>query len=117
MFVGITGVTFVDYFILRKENLTPAHLFMRAPHTQYWFWGGVNWVAVIVSLLSVGLYLYLYNPVTTAMHPFAHLAGAGIPTMVAAGVVYYVAMILFVIPSGRGGYGGDVEATEVVPSL
>lgn len=39
MFVGITGVTFVDYFILRKETLAPAHLFTRDPASQYWFWG------------------------------------------------------------------------------
>ncbi|MDK4731998.1 cytosine permease [Rhizobium sp. CNPSo 3490] len=120
MFVGITGVTFVDYFILRKETLAPAHLFSRDPSSKYWFWGGVNWVAVIISVLSVALYLYLYNPVTTAMHPLAHTLGAGIPTVVVSGIAYYLIMRMLVIPSGKGGYkqaGSATTSPEVIPTL
>lgn len=118
MFVGITAVTFVDYFILRRERLLPAHLFTRSRASAYWFWGGVNWVAVVISLLSVALYLYLYNPVTAQMHAFAHLFGAGIPTMAFAGIAYFIAMKLIVIPAGKGGYAESAApATEVLPTL
>ncbi|OBR53232.1 hypothetical protein A6456_09275 [Paraburkholderia tropica] len=103
MFVGITGITLVDYFVLRKEQLDPAHLFA-TKGSKYTFWGGVNWVALAVTALSTWGYLWLYNPVTSASaEPFKYL-GASIPVMVLSGIVYYVATKLIVIPLKKGSY-------------
>ncbi|MEM5372088.1 cytosine permease [Paraburkholderia azotifigens] len=103
MFVGVTGVTLVDYFFLRKEHLDPAHLFATAG-SKYSFWGGVNWVAVAITVLSTWGYLWLYNPVTSAMaEPFKYL-GASIPTIVLSGVAYYVATKIVLIPLRKGSY-------------
>jgi hypothetical protein len=54
------------------------------------------------------------------MHPLAHTLGAGIPTVVVAGMVYYLIMRMFVIPSGKGGYKQAAAADpspEVIPTL
>ena len=103
MFVGVTGITFVDYFVLRKEHLDPAHLFA-IKGGKYVFWGGVNWAAVIITVLSTWGYLWLYNPVTMAMAwPFKYL-GASIPTTIFAGVAYYLAAKWVLIPLRKGSY-------------
>lgn len=60
MFVGVTAITLVDYFFLRKEQLDPAHLFA-TKGSKYEFWAGINWVAVVVTILSTWGYLELYN--------------------------------------------------------
>lgn len=118
MFVGITGITLVDYFLLRKERLEPEHLFSRDPRNIYWFWGGVNWVAIVISLGSIALYLWMYDPVAASMNAYAGYLGAGIPTMILAAVVYYVAMRAIVIPSGIGGYREAREPSpQIVPAL
>ena len=103
MFVGVTGITFVDYFVLRKEHIDPAHLFA-VKGGKYAFWGGVNWAAVIVTVLSTWGYLWLYNPVTMAMAgPFRYL-GASIPTTVFSGIAYYLAAKWVLIPLRKGSY-------------
>jgi NCS1 family nucleobase:cation symporter-1 len=103
MFVGVTGITLVDYWILRKERLDPAHLFA-ATNGKYAFWNGVNWVAVVVTALATWGYLELYNPVSGAMSDSFKFFGASFPTIVFAGVSYYFAAKLFIIPFGKGSY-------------
>ncbi|WAH55318.1 cytosine permease [Pseudomonas silvicola] len=103
MFVGISGITLVDYFFLRRQRLDPASLFAKQGG-HYAFWGGVNWLAILVSIAATALYLWLYNPVTSAMAaPFRYL-GASIPTIILAGAVYYLAMRLLAMPLRKGGY-------------
>ncbi|MDR5799153.1 MULTISPECIES: cytosine permease [Caballeronia] len=107
MFVGITGITLVDYFFLRKERIDPAHLFASSG-SKYTFWGGVNWIAIVITGLSVLLYLWLYNPVTSATaEPFKYF-GASIPVVVLSGFVYYIATKVILVPLALGGYREDV---------
>ena len=104
MFVGVTGITLVDYFVLRKERLDPAHLFATTG-SKYRFWGGVNWLAIVITALSTWGYLWLFNPVTSAMaEPFKYL-GATIPVTLLSGVAYYFAAKTILIPMRKGGYG------------
>jgi purine-cytosine permease-like protein len=39
LFVGLSAVLFVDFFVLRRELVMPAQLFAVRPGQQYWFWG------------------------------------------------------------------------------
>ena len=109
MFVGICGITLVDYFLLRRQKLDVPGLFSRSKRGPYWFWGGVNPVAVIVALGSIAFYLAMYDPITLETHFAFKYFGAGLPTMVLSGLVYWVAMRLLVIPAGKGGYKDDAE--------
>ncbi|MCA8494934.1 cytosine permease [Burkholderia arboris] len=103
MFVGVTGITFVDYFVLRRERLDPAHLFA-ANGGKYAYWRGVNWVAIAITALSTWGYLWLYNPVRgTTAEPFRYL-GASVPCVILSAIAYYVAVKLIVIPLGKGAY-------------
>jgi purine-cytosine permease-like protein len=116
MFVGITGITLVDYFILRRQKLDVPGLFSRNKNGPYWFWGGVNWVAVAVALGSIAFYLWLYNPITLEVQPVFQYFGAGLPTMVLSAIVYWATMRLVVIPAGKGDYGTQAAASpETLP--
>ncbi|WP_166618293.1 cytosine permease [Paraburkholderia madseniana] len=108
MFVGVTGIMLVDYFFLRREQLDPAHLFA-IKGGKYEFWGGVNWIAVVITGLSTWGYLLLYNPVTSdSSEPFKYL-GASIPMVVFSGLAYFIAVKVIIIPLHKGGYGAGAR--------
>jgi purine-cytosine permease-like protein len=115
MFVGVTGITLVDYWILRRQKLDLPGLFSRNRSGPYWFWGGVNWIAVAISLASIGLYLWLYNPVTLHTQSVFAYFGAGMPTMIISGLVYWAAVQLLAKPMGVGGYNLSSAELSVSP--
>ena len=92
LFVGLASVLFVDFFFLRRERVVVAQLFEAQPGGLYWFWGGVNWIAVAVVGGSVALYLCLFDPVTLRAAPVFRYAGASIPTIAASCALYYTLM-------------------------
>jgi NCS1 family nucleobase:cation symporter-1 len=103
MFVGVTGIVLVDYYVLRKERLDVAHLFATG-RSKYQFWGGFNWIAIVITFASTWGYLKLYDPVTGAMNPWFRYLGASIPTVVISAIAYYIAMKLLALPFGKGSY-------------
>jgi NCS1 family nucleobase:cation symporter-1 len=117
IFVGITAVAGVDYLILRNQRVSLQQVFVPNARGCYWFWGGVNWVAVLVIVGSCALYLWLFDPVSLRVHGPFRWVGASIPSVAAAALVYYVLMRLFIMRSSRGGYRTQVttgaEAVEV----
>lgn len=101
--MGIASVMFVDYLILRREQLDVRHMFNASPKGKYWFIGGVNWIAVLTTFASIAFYLWLYDPISLrTQHAFVYL-GAGIPTMFITGLLYYVLMKALVV-SRMGAY-------------
>lgn len=112
MFVGITGITLVDYFILRRQRLDVPGLFSRNRSGPYWFWGGVNWIAVTIALGSIWFYLWLYNPITLKTQPEFKWFGAGLPTMVLSGLIYWLVMRLVVVRTGIGDYPDAATASR-----
>jgi nucleobase:cation symporter-1, NCS1 family len=113
MFVGVTGIMLSDYFILRKEVLNPVYFFS-GNVGQYAYWGGVNWVAVVVTAVSAAGYLYLYDPVSFKAKPAFFVLGASIPTILFSAVAYYVAARWILAPLGKGGYAGPLnQATNI----
>jgi nucleobase:cation symporter-1, NCS1 family len=109
MFVGVTGITLVDYFFLRREHLDPAHLFA-AKGGKYEFWSGVNWIAIAITIMSTWGYLELYDPATSASSGLFKYLGASIPTVVLSGFAYYLATKFVLIPFRKGSYTEDSKA-------
>ena len=106
LFVGLGAVLFVDFFVLRREQVVPAQLFAAQRGQYYWFWGGVNWVAVVVVAGGTGVYLWLFDPLTLRAGVWFRYAGAAVPTVVISSLAYYLVMMILVIPRGIGGYRG-----------
>lgn len=114
IFAGIVGVTLVDYFVLRRQRLDIAHLYAHSANGKYWFWGGVNWVAVAVTAASMWLYLWMYDPITLETQPAFQVLGAGLPTILVSALVYYALSRLISIPLGKGGYPAHSEVAGAV---
>lgn len=114
IFSGFTAICFVDYFILRKQVLNASHIFTHSPLGKYWFWGGVNWIAVIVSVAAVVIYTLPYDPISLAVKPWFRFMGAGIPATILSALAYYVLMRVLVLPMGKGGYAARVGVDGAV---
>lgn len=104
MFVGIAAVMLTDYLVLRRQVVLPAHLFVKNHQAAYWFWGGVNWVAMATIALGIIVYLVLFDPLSLQVGPSFRYVGATIPTLVICILTYYLAMRLVIATSYRGGY-------------
>ncbi|GAB3626220.1 hypothetical protein PTE30175_00783 [Pandoraea terrae] len=104
IFIGLSGVMLTDFWILRRQFIAPEHLFVADSSGCYWFWGGVNWVAIAVIAVSAAFYLYIYDPITLRAGDAFQFFGAALPVVAASGALYYVLAKFIVIPSGRGGY-------------
>lgn len=106
---GIAAVTIVDFFILRRSQIDVRAVFdEQLGHEKYGYWGGVNWVAIVVVAVAFWFETqYLLDPISLEYRqPFA-IMGASIPTMLGAGLLYYVVMRFLVVPRGIGDYPGS----------
>lgn len=88
MFVGMAAVLIADYFVIRRQQVELAHLYARPGQGRYWYHGGVNWLGVAVIVAAAALYMYLFDPITFRSQPMFRFAGAGIPTVLCAALVY-----------------------------
>ncbi|WP_213878928.1 cytosine permease [Pseudomonas sp. dw_358] len=104
MFIGIAAVMLTDYLLLRRQRVLPAHLFVKDGQGAYWFWGGVNWVAMAVIVLGLVVYLMLFDPLTLQVGPSFRYVGATLPTLALCILAYYLAMRLVIARSEHGGY-------------
>lgn len=104
MFVGIAAVMLTDYWLLRRQVVLPAHLFVKGQQGAYWYWGGVNWVAMITIALGLVVYLMLFDPLSLQVGPSFRYVGATMPALLICILAYYLMMRLVIATSYRGGY-------------
>lgn len=103
-FAPMCGIQIVDYFILRKQRLDVASLYLRDRSSRYWYWGGINYVGFAAFIAGAATYLYLLDPVTyESRAPFQYTT-ATIPALVIAGLVYWIGTKAVTAPLGKGGY-------------
>jgi NCS1 family nucleobase:cation symporter-1 len=103
-FIGVSAIGIVDFYLFRRRQLALDQIFVSGPRGDYWFWRGVNLVAVGVIVFGMAMYLLLYDPVTLSAPAVFRYFGAGIPVLVVSGFLYYCLTRLITIPAGRGGY-------------
>lgn len=115
MFVGLASVMFVDFFILRRERVAIAQLFAAHPGRHYWFWGGVNWIAIAVVSGSIVMYLWLFDPISLRVSSGFPYAGATLPTVLVSSCAYYGLMKWMIWRSSTiGGYRASARPEDVV---
>lgn len=108
-FGPLSGIYFVDYFLLRKQHINVPELYRMRSGGMYWFWGGVNWVAIFSFLAGVGAYFIILNPITFEGSPAFMYLSASLPSTGLSMVLYYVLMRL---TAGRTGLGGYARADQ-----
>ncbi len=109
-FAPIVGIQIVDFFVLRRQQISIRGIYDPSPSGPYAYWFGINPAALLAMAAGVGTYLYLLNPQTYSIREPFTLFGASIPAALVAAAVYVVLTLLVVRPSGRGGYAPAATA-------
>jgi|SRR5579859_326537 len=102
--VGIASVTSADYFILRKQQLDIPELFVAGATGRYWFWNGINWIAIGAVVASAVVYRLLFDPATLASSQAFRYLGASIPAYLTGVAIYIAATRLTQRFVSQGGY-------------
>ena len=103
-FAPLSGVTAMDYLVLRRGRIKQCDLFNDGADSDYAFWRGIN-PASFLALVGGGLVYYaLFNPQSLAAHgPFVWIS-ASVPACLVAAILHYVLTKTIVMPARRGGY-------------
>lgn len=100
----LSVIYFVDYFILRKQNIDIRGIYAHQSKNPYSFWGGYNFVAIISFVISTIAYFFILNPITFSSSPLFNYFTASLFVIALGGVLYYTLSKSVVIPRGYGGY-------------
>jgi cytosine/uracil/thiamine/allantoin permease len=82
MFVPVLGIVMTDYFLIRKRTMELDEL--DRPEGPYWYFKGVNRAAILAWIAGFGVFQGL-----AALHS---PLGSSLPSILAAGIVYYLCM-------------------------
>jgi NCS1 family nucleobase:cation symporter-1 len=78
LFAPVAGILFADYFLLRGQKLDLRSIFSDDASAEYHYTGGYNWVALASVALGQGVYLALFNPLTSETTEMFRLLPASI---------------------------------------
>jgi putative hydroxymethylpyrimidine transporter CytX len=92
MFCPLFGIVLVDYFLLEKGSLNVEALYRG--DGRYWFWKGINPFAIIAWAIGFAIYLgfspMLMEKVLGIKASFPWPVGSSLPSMILAGLIYWV---------------------------
>ncbi len=91
MYAPIVGIVFVDFFVLRRQQLSLFAIFEGAPSGAYHYSHGFHWPALASLVLGQGLYLFLFNPITGETHDLFRLMPASVAACVVPAFTYWLA--------------------------
>lgn len=100
----LCAVQIVDYFILRRRQLSVRDLFLPPNRSAYGYWKGVNLVAFAAVAAGAVTYSLLLNPVSYEPSELFRYTTASLPAFGVAGVTFYVLTKVVVQRLGMGGY-------------
>jgi NCS1 family nucleobase:cation symporter-1 len=103
-FAPLCGIQIVDYYFLRRRRLDLHAIFDGSPGSPYYFWRGVNPIALIALAAGCAAYIVLLNPLTYASWGPYRFLTASLPAALVAGLVHALGSRI-VRRAGRGGYG------------
>ncbi len=85
LFMPIFAIMIVDYFVIKKQKVDVDAVVYGETHDTYQYTGGVNWIAVIVFLISAA-FAYVFSTI------YPLVTGATIPTFFLACILYLILM-------------------------
>jgi NCS1 family nucleobase:cation symporter-1 len=100
----LSGIGFVDYFILRRQRLSISSLYIEGATGPYYYLRGYNIAAIVSLIVATGVYFVVLNPITFASSSLFLYLSASLPATLLSGAFYYFMTKFLVIPKGMGGY-------------
>jgi NCS1 family nucleobase:cation symporter-1 len=92
MFCPLFGIVLMDYFFLRRGGIDLVDLYRR--DGKYWFWKGINPLAIIAWAIGFAIYLgfspMLMEKVLGIKAAFPWPLGSSLPSMIVAGLIYWL---------------------------
>lgn len=104
LYSALTGIMIVDYYLLRKRRVRLHDLFVEGRASAFYFVAGFNPAALIAMVLGCVLFSITFNPLTFDHAVYFRFTTASLLTAAAAGVVYWILSIAFVLPRRLGDY-------------
>ncbi|MEM8807528.1 MAG: cytosine permease [Cyanobacteria bacterium P01_G01_bin.38] len=112
MFAPLCGIQIVDYYFLRKQQISIRGIYDPSPDAPYFFWRGFNPAAFLAMAAGFGVYVYLLHPVSYVSHaPYQYLT-ASLPTFFVGGVSYWIFTATLNLSKGVGGYKTASQIVE-----
>lgn len=101
---GPSGCVWVTDILLRKSTFNLYHAYNTTKRSVYYYWGGVNWLAMLATAIGFVSVLLIWNPLTFEVHiPALYgIVGASIPGSIIASLVYVVFYKLILQPKKIG---------------
>jgi NCS1 family nucleobase:cation symporter-1 len=100
----LVGVVLADCWLLRRQRVDVAAMYVAPGTGPYGYWWGFNPAALIALIAGGVTYLSLFDPIALTGTPLFVVTGATLPAVVVAMAVHWGLTRAFVIPAGRGGY-------------
>jgi putative hydroxymethylpyrimidine transporter CytX len=92
MFCPLFGIVLVDYFLLEKGSIDVVDLYRR--EGKYWFWRGINPLAILAWAIGFAIYLgfspTLTQKVLGIKAAFPWPIGSSLPSIILAGLIYWL---------------------------
>jgi NCS1 family nucleobase:cation symporter-1 len=92
MYAPISGIVFVDFFVLRRGRLCLKSIFDNAPEGAYHYWKGFNLLALGGVLLGQVTYFALYNPISGDAHWLFTYIPASLAAFTVPALLYWIGM-------------------------
>ena len=93
MYAPISGILLIDYFFMRRRQVSLWSIFEDGDNGQYFHVKGINWVALGSLLAGQVLYVVLYNPFSGATHDWFRIINPSLGAFVASGLLYALGML------------------------
>ncbi|QIE46687.1 hypothetical protein G5B38_14785 [Pseudohalocynthiibacter aestuariivivens] len=103
-FAPLCGVQIVDYLILRRQRLNLRALYDPSEGAEYYYWFGINPAGLLGMAAGFVTYVYLLNPISYVSRAPYEYVTASLPAAFLGGLVFWIATVVLVRPTGRGGY-------------
>jgi NCS1 family nucleobase:cation symporter-1 len=94
MYAPISGILFVDFFVLRRQRLSLRGIFDSSPGNPYHYWRGYHWPALVSVVLGQLVYLSLYDPISGDIDLLTRWLPASLAAFVVPAVVYGVVVAI-----------------------
>ena len=82
IFIPLIAIMLVDFFIIKKQNVSVEEMLKEDENSKYWYSNGFNWKAILVWVIGI----ILYNLLTYVWA----LLGACVPTFIITALLYMV---------------------------